>query len=155
MPTTLLQGTGAHIAVALFSAGGAVANLILSVLFVRVWGVVGIAAATLVASSVVAVLVFPRSCQAVGLTAASGCQAIVVPAVWPALVATSWVVWVQSQLSHGVLSVLLTLVGGGIIYALLFLSFGIDADERRWLRVAGRRLLPAPQLAAGEVVRLP
>jgi peptidoglycan biosynthesis protein MviN/MurJ (putative lipid II flippase) len=141
--------------VALFSVSAALTNLVLSVLFVRWWGVVGIAVATLVASSLFAAIVFPRSCQAVGLTVTAGCQSIILPALWPAVVATSWVVWVQSRASDGIVGALLTLLGGGALYALLFLSFGIDRDERRWCRLVWQRLIPTPRMAAGDVARLP
>jgi O-antigen/teichoic acid export membrane protein len=155
MPATVLQGTGEHKRVAVFSVCGAVANLILSVLFVRSWGIVGLAAATLTASALSAMLIFPRSCRAVGLSVASGCQTIVIPALWPALVATSWVLWVQSQVRDGVVSTLLILLGGGVIYTVLFLAFGIDRDERRWFRLLWQRLRPAQRLAARDVVGLP
>jgi len=154
MPITMLQGTGRHRYVAAASACSAVANLVLSVVMVSIWGVVGIALATVVAALLCAVLVFPRSCQAVGLGVWAGCRSILLPALWPAAFAIASVSWLQQSLPVGIVSALVNVTFGMGVYAAVFVLFGLDREERQWFlalwqRIATRR---SQRLATGDVV---
>ena len=154
MPITMLQGTGHHRFVAAASAFAAVVNLILSVVMVAIWGVLGVALATAIAAALCAVLVFPRSCRAVGIGVWTGCRSILLPALWPAAVAVVFVNWLQQALPIGIVPALMTVSLGMATYAAVFVLFGLDREEHRgflsvWQRIASRR---SQALAAGEMV---
>jgi O-antigen/teichoic acid export membrane protein len=154
MPTTMLQGTGDHRFVSVASAWSAALNLVLTVVFIHFWGITGTAIATFTASALCVVLIFPRSCRAVGLSWQAGVGATVVPAFWPAVVAIACMITLQQSLPAGLLPVLGNLVVGGVVYAAVFFLFGLDRDERLWLvglchRVFNRQ---APVRAVSDVV---
>lgn len=154
MPITVLQGTGDQRFVAIAASWSAAINLLLSVPFVRWWGVTGVAGATLVAAVVGAAIVFPRSCRAVGLGTWAGCGRIIVPTVWPAAVAMVLAVTMQRALGPGMMPALMTLLAAGTSYSGLFLLFGLDREERLWILSAIRRIAGTRSrlLAAGDVV---
>jgi O-antigen/teichoic acid export membrane protein len=154
MPITVLQGTGHHRFVAAASACGAVANLILSLIMVTVWGIIGVALATVLAAILCAVMVFPRSCRAVGIGVWAGCRAMLLPALWPAALTIVCVNSMQRVLPLGVVAALINVTVGMIVYAVVFVLFGLDREERLWFlsvwqRISSRR---SQRLATSDVV---
>src|SRR5207249_8018241 len=68
----ILLGTGRHRLVAFTSLGEAVANLILSVILVRRYGIVGVALGTAVPVVIANLFIlFPAACRHVGMSVAS------------------------------------------------------------------------------------
>ena len=90
MPSTVLKGTGHHKYVAVGSVWCAVANLLLSIPLVKVWGLAGVATATVIPVAILgAWSIFPKTCQVVELGVWRGYREVVWPTVWPAVIAMS------------------------------------------------------------------
>lgn len=133
MPSTVLKGTGHHKFVAVRSSWCAVANLLLSIPLVKLWGLVGVALGTTVPVLVLCVFaIFPRACRVVGLSQWRGYRQIVWPAVWPAFVVVALLASTRHDVPPHVLFVLAQLAAGGLLYAAIFFLFGLARDERQW-----------------------
>jgi O-antigen/teichoic acid export membrane protein len=156
MPNTVLQGTGHHRYVATVSAASALVNLVLSVAFVLTWGLIGAALATLLSALGSSMFIFPRACRVVGLSVWQGYRQIVWPTAWPALIVVTVLTATKGALPPGFVPVLAHLAFGGLMYASLFVLFGLDRDERHWFVAAAHRVLgrdrEAAQLAESEGV---
>jgi O-antigen/teichoic acid export membrane protein len=145
MPASVLQGTGHHRFLAGATAAAAVVNLIISLPLVLLWGVPGAAIGTVVSVALSTALVFPRCCRVVDLAVWDAVKQIVVPTLGPALVAVITVVALQRVIPAGLVPVLANLCVGGVVYAVMFLLFGVDREEREWLRAVYRRLPAVPR----------
>jgi O-antigen/teichoic acid export membrane protein len=146
VPGTLLKGTGHHKAVAVASSWCAVANLLLSIAAVNLFGIVGVACATVLpAAALAGSFIFPRACRVVGLPTTEGYRRIVWPVMWPAAI----VITLMASTRHlipvtdagmpnvAMLSVVLPhMAAGALLYAGLFYMFGLDREERRWFSSA-------------------
>jgi O-antigen/teichoic acid export membrane protein len=145
MPSTVLKGTGHHRFVAVASAWCAVASLLLSIAAVKLFGIFGVAWGALIPAFVLAALVvFPRTCRVVHLSTWSGYRDIVWPAVWPAVVTAALLSTGSPLMPVRLTAVLPALALGALVYALLFIAFGLDREERQWFTAAGRRILRLP-----------
>lgn len=137
MPSTLLKGSGHHSYLARVATAGAVANLLLSIPLVKGWGPIGAALGMAFPTAVMSgAFIFPRACRVVGLPVSHGYRAVVWPALWPALLTVAGLLVIRQVVPLGIVAVLLELAGGAAIYAVLFLSFGLSREERRWLKSA-------------------
>lgn len=146
MPSTLLKGTGHHKSVAAASSVAAVANLLLSIVAVKLFGMVGVAWATAIPAAVLGcVFVFPLACRVAGLGVWQGYRQIVWPALWPAVIMIALLAGTRHSLpsaSGGASSpaalafVLPHIALGGVLYAGLFFLVGIDRTERQWFSSA-------------------
>jgi O-antigen/teichoic acid export membrane protein len=130
----ILKGSDRHKLLAFSNLGMAIANLVLSVVLVRFYGLIGVAIGTLIPMAVVAMfVVFPAACRRVGLSVRTVLWKSVWPAFWPALVMAGFILFSSSRLK-GQWSwsavVLHSLMGAGI-YAVLFLV-AMDRQERDW-----------------------
>jgi O-antigen/teichoic acid export membrane protein len=154
MPTTVLQGTGHHKYVAVVTSLAAVANLVLSIPLVKIWGLVGVAVGTIIPVLICAAIIFWKACTSVELGTWQGARQIVWPAVWPALAVFALHAWTRDALPPGLLPVLARLTFGGLLYVGLFVLMGVDQEERRWFRAACNGLFGRyrPRVAAGEMV---
>ncbi len=145
VPATVLKGTGHHKLMAVASCWCALANLLLSIAAVKAFGIVGVATGTVIPALVLAGgVIFPRACRVVGLTPWQGYRRIVWPVVWPAVVMITLLVSTKHALpTHGagasfgaLMTVLPHMAAGGILYAGLFILFGLDREERQWFSSA-------------------
>jgi O-antigen/teichoic acid export membrane protein len=142
MPSTVLKGTGHHQFVAGISCGAAVANLLLSIPLVKMWGLPGVALGTAIpVLATCAFGIFPRACRVVGLGLWRGYRLIVWPTVWPAALVMTLLVMTRREVPDHLLAVLAQLACGGLLYAGIFFSFGLGRDERRWFRSALTQVL--------------
>jgi O-antigen/teichoic acid export membrane protein len=134
MPSTLLKGTGHQRYVAVTSAVSAVANLLLSVVLVKLMGITGVALGTVVPAVVLATAaIFPKACRTVGLTLGQGYRRIVWRAVWPAVVPMALLVLTREAIPQRLVFVLLHMAAAALSYAALFVAFGMERDERKWI----------------------
>ncbi|MGH9349450.1 MAG: lipopolysaccharide biosynthesis protein [Vicinamibacterales bacterium] len=134
IPGTVLKGSGRPGFVAGAAAGCAVANVLLSVLLVNVIGLVGVALGTVIPVTIVAAFaIFPAACRAVELSVPTAYRRIVWPAVWPALVAIAAVALTRHLIPLRLAAVLAHMAIGALAYAALFLTCGLERDERQWL----------------------
>ena len=110
-------------------------NLILSVVLVRIYGLIGVAIGTLIPMVVLAIfVVFPAACRRVELPVWTVFRQGVWPAIWPAIVMGGFIVLVNRARTDGQWSwsaiILQSFVAAGI-YAVLFL-ISMDRKERDW-----------------------
>jgi O-antigen/teichoic acid export membrane protein len=129
---TLLKGAGQHRMLALSNAGAAVANVALSLLWIRRFGLIGQALGTLLPVAFTSiVIVWPAACRRVGLTVADAFRLAVWPALWPLSIMTLVVVVLRDALPAQLWSIALSGGAGGLCYAGIFLAFAVNRDERR------------------------
>lgn len=137
MPSTVLKGTGGQRYVAIASAVAAVANALLSVLLVKWMGLAGSAMGTVIPATILAAFfIFPQACRSVGLSIAEGYRRIVLPTVWPALIAMVAVATTRSALPVRLLVVLPHMAAGALLYLVIFVAFATERDERQWITAA-------------------
>jgi O-antigen/teichoic acid export membrane protein len=143
MPGTVLKGTGHHKTLAAGTSVAALANLLLSVVAVKSFGMVGVVWATFVPTlALAATFIFPLGCRAVGLGVKQGYRQIVWPALWPATVMIAALAATRDLLPvpNGGLATLSAVLAhialGGLIYAGTFFLFGLDRTERQWFSSA-------------------
>jgi O-antigen/teichoic acid export membrane protein len=133
MPGTLLKGCGRHVFVAKVSAYSAVANVLLSVVLVKAFGIAGVALGTLIPVAATAALVmFPVACREVELSIAEGYQQVVWPAVWPAIFVIAALAYTRDAIPLRLIAVLAHLALGAVAYGALFVAFGLEREERQW-----------------------
>jgi O-antigen/teichoic acid export membrane protein len=129
---TLLKGAGQHRLVAFTSVLAAIANLALSVAAVKPLGVAGVGLGTLVPVSLAATLVvFPAGCRRVEMTIWQAFTEAVWPAVWPAAVMTAYIVATRDLVPETLPAVSAEMGAGILVYAIVFMLFGINSRERR------------------------
>jgi O-antigen/teichoic acid export membrane protein len=150
MPSTVLKGNDQQKYVAKIASFAAVANLLLSIPLVKSWGIPGVAVGTAIPVFVsCAVFIFPRACRQVGLPLLNGYRAIVWPAVWPALITLTLLVTTRHLVPSRLMFVLAHLAGGALVYAVIFLRFGLSHSERLWMTDTVAQLFRRrPDLAA-------
>jgi O-antigen/teichoic acid export membrane protein len=129
----VLKGSGLHRFLAFSNLSMALGNLMLSVLLVRVYGLIGVALGTLIPMIVMTMfVVFPKACQRVGLSVGTLVRRSVWPPTWPAIVMAGFVLftrgWIQGLWSLLILQAFLA----GLIYSGLFLLLAISPSERDW-----------------------
>jgi O-antigen/teichoic acid export membrane protein len=131
--STLLKGAERHRLVAAVNVVTAVVNVSLSIALVKPLGLAGVAIGTLVPVSATAIFVlFPASCSRVGLSIRRALAEAVWPAVWPAGTMAAYVLISRPMIPQSLPAVLVSMGVAVSIYAATFLTFGIDAAERRF-----------------------
>ena len=129
----ILKGSDQHKFLAIVNISMAVGNLFLSILLVRVYGLIGVAIGTLIPMVVVAMfLVFPAACRRVELPVFTVVRNSVWPATWPALVMGGFVLVTRGNLQGSWTLMILQALVAASIYAGLFLMFAISRKERDW-----------------------
>ena len=131
--TTLLKGAGDHRLLALSNLSIGVANLALSVLWVRDYGLQGVAAGTLIPLSMVSTFVlFPAACRRANISLGEAVAKAVWPAVWPTICMGGFLVLSRRFFAPGIISTAVQAASAGLIYVILFLSLAVGRTERNW-----------------------
>jgi O-antigen/teichoic acid export membrane protein len=147
--TTLLKGAGQHRLLALSNLGIGVANLVLSVLLVRKYGLQGVAAGTLIPLSMISIFVlFPAACRRANIAIGHAVVRGVWPALWPALFMGAFLVFTRKLMEPRLIAVLLQATGAALIYSFLFLSLAIGRTERDWYVAKIRQIIGVQRLPA-------
>jgi O-antigen/teichoic acid export membrane protein len=129
---TLLKGAGEHRLVAFATVAAAIANLALSVAIVRPLGLSGVAIGTLVPVCIASLFVlFPAGCRRVQMSVGHALAEAVWPACWPAAVMAAYVMATRHLVGASIVAIAIELAVAGGIYALVFVFFGISAEQRR------------------------
>ncbi len=152
MPITVLQGSGDHKFAAAALSATAVANLVLSVPLVQVWGLVGVTVGTIIPAFIGGCIIFHRACRIVGADTREAVTAVVWPALWPALIVMTLLRVGGPRIPAGLFPALLQLAGGGVLYVLLFVAWGLGRTERSWLMAELRRAITPRQVRAEQGV---
>ena len=151
---TVLKGAGEHRLVAFTNVGAAVVNLALSIALVKALGLPGVALGTLVPICLASTLVlFPAGCRRVQLTLWRALVEAVWPAMWPALVMTAFVLATRDLVPPTLVAIGAEMAAACLVYAIVFVFFGISAVERHFYLSKARELLqrraPAQPVAEG------
>ncbi len=142
---TTLKGAGQHRMLALVNMATALANVGLSIAFVRRWGLVGVAVGTLLPILLNALLfVYPAACRRVNLSLPSALARTVLPAVWPALVVAAALTVTREIAPVTLASVATQALAAGLLYLTLF-YLAISKQDRalytaKVFELMGRRL---------------
>jgi O-antigen/teichoic acid export membrane protein len=130
--STVLKGAGQHRLLAISNVLTAVANLGLSIVLARRWGLTGVAVGTLVPVATTSIFIlFPAACQRVGLSVVDGWSRAVWPAIWPVLPMAAWLLAIRPFVPASLLAVALYAGSGALIHFALFVRWGLPAAERR------------------------
>lgn len=130
--TTLLKGAGRHRLLAFANAGAALANVGLSLLWIRQYGLIGQAMGTLVpvaASSIF--ILWPAACRRVGVSVSAAFRRAVWPTLWPLAVMAIVVFPLREALPPRLIYVAFAAAVGALCYGVTFLAFAVKRDERR------------------------
>ena len=144
---TVLKGAGEHRLVAGTNVLAAIVNLGLSILFVKSFGLSGVALGTLVPIFMASTLVlFPAGCRRVELPIRRAIADAVWPALWPAAVMTFFVIATRPFVPQTLVAVGVEMAAASLVYAVVFVFFGIGTVERRFYISKARELMrrPAP-----------
>jgi len=131
---TVLKGAGAHKFVAYTNMATAAVNLGLSVVLARSIGLKGVAIGTLVPVALNGIFVlFPAGCRRVELTLGRAFGEAVWPAVWPAAVMAAYIEITRPLVRVSLIPVLANMGLSALVYAAVFLAFGLSTIERRFV----------------------
>lgn len=127
----VLKGAGQHKMLAITNAVAAVANVLLSVLWIQWYGLAGQAFGTLVPVAAASVLyLWPAACKRVGVGIGEAFMSAVWPTLWPAPVFVAVVWLLRGVMPARLITVLLTILIGSLCYGAVFLAFAISREDR-------------------------
>ena len=130
--TTVLKGAGCHRLLSFANAGAALANVVLSLLWIRHYGLIGQAMGTFVPVACTSIFIlWPAACRRVGVSVVRASAQAVWPTVWPLVVMTAVVVALREALPPRLIAVAFTAAVGSLCYFATFLAFAVKRDERR------------------------
>jgi len=139
--TTLLKGAGRHRLLAAANAGSAVANLALSLWWIRRFGLLGQAYGTLIPVAAVSLFVlWPAACRRAGVGVAEAFHQAVWPALWPLALMAAAMLPLRWLLPANFLSIAVICAVGGLIYVTFF-AFAVPREERDLYTIKIRELL--------------
>ncbi|HXG64605.1 MAG TPA: flippase [Blastocatellia bacterium] len=140
--TTVLKGAGQHRLLAFSNLATAIANVGLSIVLVRDFGLIGVALGTLIPLTIVSVFfLFPAACQRAELPVRVALKKAVWPAVWPAVIMTAFLVVSRNFAPAGLAYLALQSIAAALLYTLVFLRLAIDRQDRRWYLSKATQLL--------------
>jgi O-antigen/teichoic acid export membrane protein len=141
----ILLGTGRHRLVAFASLGEAVANLILSVILVRRYGLAGVAIGTALPVVIVNLFVLaPSACRQAGIGVASFARAVTAaPLVGVLIAAPAGAALRGWRPPQSVAGVLVEAAAVGLFYLLVVWTIGFDHGVRARYRTYGRDMVAA------------
>jgi O-antigen/teichoic acid export membrane protein len=129
---TVLKGAGRHRLVAFATLATAAANISLSIAIIRPFGLPGVALGTLVPVTLTACLViFPAGCRRVQVPLTRALAEAAWPALWPAAVMAAYVGMTRGMLGASLPGVAAEMIAAVAVYAVVFVAFGLRAEERR------------------------
>lgn len=147
--TNVLKGAGHHRLLAVTNISMAAANLALSIVLVRRYGLIGVALGTLIPLAVVSTFVlFPAACRRVDLSVTKALTQAVWPAFWPVIPMALLLALTRNLAGASLPFILAQSVGAGALYALLFLWLAIGREERVWYFDKIKRVLGGRWAAA-------
>ncbi len=130
--TTVLKGAGRHRLLSIANAGAAVANVALSLLWIRRYGLVGQAMGTFVPVAFTSMFIlWPAACRRVGISVTRATLQAVWPTVWPLAVMTAVAVPLRDALPPRLIAVAFTAAVSALAYIATFLAFAVKREERR------------------------
>jgi O-antigen/teichoic acid export membrane protein len=139
----ILKGAGLHRRHVLQVGLTGIANIVLSIVLVRSYGLVGVAIGTIVPVVINSALgTFPLACRRVGVPIGQALRQAVWPAVWPAVGMIACIRLTAPIGEVSLFTVGVKLLLGAVVYEALFLGVASTAAERHLYMVNVRSLLP-------------
>jgi O-antigen/teichoic acid export membrane protein len=139
----ILIGTGRHRLVAFVSLGEALANLAISLVLVRRYGIVGVAIGTAIPVTIANLFILlPAACRQVGLSVVSFARLVATAPLVGAIPAVAAVALFRASLHPG--SLALIFAEGAIVGAVYMAAvcvFGLDSDVRARYFEYGREVV--------------
>jgi O-antigen/teichoic acid export membrane protein len=130
--TTVLKGAGQHRLLAFTNAGTAIANVVLSLLWIRHYGLIGQAMGTLLPVAFSAgVILWPAACRRVNVGLFMSFREAVWPTLWPIVAMAIVVVPLREALPARLWAVALAGAVGAVIYLTTFVALGVKRSERQ------------------------
>jgi O-antigen/teichoic acid export membrane protein len=147
--TTLLKGAGQVRYLAIVNLSIGVANLALSALLIKPFGLIGVAIGTLVPIAVGSVcFIFPAACRRVEVPVAHAFRQAVWPAAWPAAAVAAALFASRHFAPAGLATVLVEAAAAALLYVALFVVALGRRDRAQYAarlrELAGRRRNLAP-----------
>jgi O-antigen/teichoic acid export membrane protein len=140
--TTLLKGAGQHRMLAFVNLGTGLVNVVLSLAFIKPFGLVGVAYGTLIPIAASAIFIlFPAACRRVGLPVLPAVMRAVLPSVWPAFVAGLAIAATRLISTGTVLALVLQAAVGALLYVALFFIIAIGRRDRALYTAKAMELL--------------
>ena len=129
----VLKATDGHRFLAAATVTMALTNLGLSILFVRWFGLVGIAVGTLIPAALGSgAVIFPAACRAVQLPLTAALRQAVWPAVWPAVPLAAILAAAVTVTTLPTWLLALIAVAAALLYLAIFFRWALPVDERQW-----------------------
>ena len=127
-----LTAIGEHAVFAKLAPVVAAANILLSLVFVRYWGIEGVAAASLIPTLLVTPVYLSVTCRHLGISVTDYLNRAIMPLLLPNLV-MGLVLWVLPGyiVITNYLSLLIHVIAGAIAYSIALLMLGISTSERQ------------------------
>jgi O-antigen/teichoic acid export membrane protein len=130
--TTVLKGAGQHRLLAFTNAGAALANVALSLLWIRRYGLIGQAFGTLVPVAFTSIaILWPAACRRVGIGISEAFRYAVWPTIWPLAAMALVVIPLRDALPARLYAVGIAGAAGAIAYAAAFLALAVKRNERQ------------------------
>jgi O-antigen/teichoic acid export membrane protein len=130
--TTVLKGAGQHRLLAFTNAGAALANVALSLLWIRRYGLIGQAFGTLVPVAFTSIaILWPAACRRVGIGISEAFRYAVWPTIWPIAAMAMVVVPLRDALPTRLYAVGIAGAAGAIAYAAAFLALAVKRNDRQ------------------------
>jgi len=130
--TTVLKGAGCHRLLSGANAGAALANVALSLLWIRHYGLVGQAMGTFVPVAATSIFIlWPAACRRVGVSVPRAALQAGWPTLWPLAVMAAVVIPVRDALPPRLIAVAFAGGLGALVYFATFLTFAVKREERR------------------------
>ena len=142
----VLQSIERHEPVAWMAIGGGLANVGISIALVGSYGINGVAAGTLIATTAeIALFVLPYAARVLGVSVREIVAEVITPLLVPALILSAILVVGGSVLAvRSVLPLALVILGGILAYGVAYVMLGARASERSAYRAAAAALLRIP-----------
>ena len=142
IPTTLLKGTGRHNALAAIDSATAIANIVLSVMWIRAIGLPGVALGILAPLAVsTSFVIWPLACRQAGVGALAAARQAVWPALWPVSILAAAIAGIRTALPGGIIEMIAAGAVGCALYAAVVWGLALSVDDRCMYKAQVLRVL--------------
>jgi O-antigen/teichoic acid export membrane protein len=130
--TNVLKGAGRHRLLAFANLSTALANVALSLLWIRRFGLVGQAYGTLLPVAFTSIFIlWPAACRRVGLGVVEAFNLAVWPMLWPIAAMALVIIPLRTVLPARLYAIGLAAILGTVAYLFTFLAFAVKREERQ------------------------
>jgi O-antigen/teichoic acid export membrane protein len=138
----ILQGIARHRRIAIAHACAAVANVALSLMLVRPYGLTGVALGTLIPSTILSLLfIWPYTLRTLDVSPRDVLRYVLIPALMPAVPMTALLYAILSATEiSGLIKTAATGFAALLVYVTVYISFGAGKSEQDLVRKIARRL---------------